>query len=115
LAIGHIHLKVGHLPTAKNFYVDVLGLTQVATYPGALFLSDGHYHHHLGLNTWESLGALPRTPSLGLASFTLIDDTSSEIEKLAVRLTSAKITYTTHSDQHLTTQDPWGNILHIVA
>lgn len=115
LTMGHVHLKVGHLPTARRFYVDILGLSVVAAYPGALFLSDGLYHHHLGLNTWESLGAPLRVPSLGLAGFTLIVDTATDLKKLALRLASANVTYTTGTNQQLTTQDPWGSTLRIVT
>lgn len=58
-AIGHVHLHVGELQRAAAFYHEGLGLDQVVwSYPGALFLSAGGYHHHLGLNTWAA-GASP--------------------------------------------------------
>jgi catechol 2,3-dioxygenase len=58
--IGHVHLKVADLERAVGFYRDVLGF-EVQQYFGksAAFLSAGGYHHHLGLNTWESLGGTP--------------------------------------------------------
>jgi catechol 2,3-dioxygenase len=58
--IGHVHLKVANLQRAIDFYSGVLGL-QVMQYlgDGAVFLSAGGYHHHIGLNTWESLGGSP--------------------------------------------------------
>lgn len=60
--IGHVHLKVSDLKRSIAFYRDVIGLELMQRYgPQAAFLSAGGYHHHLGLNTWESLGG-PRPP-----------------------------------------------------
>ncbi|NNU79288.1 glyoxalase [Halovulum dunhuangense] len=60
LRIGHVHLRVADLDRAIAFYRDVLGLDLVQRYgPGAAFLSAGGYHHHIGLNTWDSLGGTP--------------------------------------------------------
>ena len=58
--IGHVHLKVADLERALGFYCGVLGFTLTQRYgPGAAFVSAGGYHHHIGLNTWESLGGSP--------------------------------------------------------
>jgi catechol 2,3-dioxygenase len=58
--IGHVHLKVADLERALGFYVGVLGFELVTTYGDqAAFISAGGYHHHIGLNTWESLGGSP--------------------------------------------------------
>ncbi len=58
--IGHVHLRVADLDRAIAFYGEVLGFELMQRYgPGAAFLSAGGYHHHIGLNTWESLGATP--------------------------------------------------------
>jgi catechol 2,3-dioxygenase len=68
VGIGHVHLKVADLDRALHFYRDVLGF-QVVQRMGsqAAFLSAGGYHHHLGLNTWESRGGAPPPPgSTGL-------------------------------------------------
>lgn len=55
--IGHVHLKVSDLERSVAFYRDVIGLEVMQRYgPGAAFLSAGGYHHHIGLNTWESKG-----------------------------------------------------------
>ena len=65
--IGHVHLKVADLQRALDFYCGVLGFQVTTTRPGAAFISAGGYHHHLGLNTWESLGGSPPPPgSTGL-------------------------------------------------
>jgi catechol 2,3-dioxygenase len=61
--IGHIHLKVADLDRAIGFYCGVLGFEVTQRYgPGAAFLSAGGYHHHIGLNTWESRGGTPPPP-----------------------------------------------------
>ncbi|HEY2072337.1 MAG TPA: VOC family protein [Gaiellaceae bacterium] len=58
--IGHVHLKVADLDRALGFYVGVLGFDEFARYGDeAAFISAGGYHHHIGLNTWESKGAGP--------------------------------------------------------
>jgi len=57
--IGHVHLKVSDLDRAVRFYRDVLGFDLMSQVPGAAFLSAGGYHHHIGLNTWDSRGGSP--------------------------------------------------------
>ena len=66
--IGHVHLKVANLECSLAFYCGVLGFQLVQRYgAGAAFVSAGGYHHHIGLNTWESLGGPPPPPgSTGL-------------------------------------------------
>ena len=61
--IGHVHLKVADIDRALAFWRDVLGFEEQARYGDqAVFLSAGDYHHHIGLNTWESLGGSPPPP-----------------------------------------------------
>jgi len=69
--IGHIHLQVSTLSRAKKFYHGILGMDITQdSYPGALFLSAGGYHHHIGVNIWSGQGAeWPGTDTLGLAGF----------------------------------------------
>lgn len=71
--IGHIHLQVSDLGRARSFYHEALGLDVVQdTFPGALFMSAGGYHHHVGANVWSSRGAKPAEEnSLGLSAFGL--------------------------------------------
>jgi catechol 2,3-dioxygenase len=60
VTIGHVHLKVADIERALGFYCGVLGFELVTRYgPQAAFVSAGGYHHHIGLNTWESLGGSP--------------------------------------------------------
>jgi catechol 2,3-dioxygenase len=72
--IGHVHLNVGDLTAAEAFYSGALGFdVMVRGYPGALFVSAGGYHHHLGLNTWVGEGAPPPPPgSRGLREFEVV-------------------------------------------
>jgi len=71
--IGHIHLNVSSLFKAEKIYNDLIGFDITASsYPGALFLSAGGYHHHVGVNTWQSNnGTPPPENSAGLVSFTI--------------------------------------------
>ena len=57
LRVGHIHLRVGDLAPTQTFYCDTIGLDPTAGRGGALFMSSGHYHHHVGSNVWQSAGA----------------------------------------------------------
>lgn len=107
---GHIHLKVGDLETAKKFYVDILGFDITAEMPTALFISAGGYHHHFGLNTWESLGAKERTESLGLSSFEILVPDDSELNQVQKRLEENKISFD-RNKSFITTKDPWNNIV----
>jgi len=72
--IGHVHLKVAGVPRAAAFYRDELGFEEMAQLPSAAFLSAGGYHHHIGLNSWQSAGAPPapaNAPGLREIAFTL--------------------------------------------
>ena len=86
--IGHVHLQVADIPAAEGFYSGALGLdVMVRSYPGALFLAAGGYHHHLGLNTWQSAGA-PRPPegALGLDRYELVLPDAAARDEAAERL-----------------------------
>jgi catechol 2,3-dioxygenase len=86
--IGHVHLQVSDIPSSEGFYNGAVGLdVMVRSYPGALFLSAGGYHHHLGLNTWQSAGAPPPPESaLGLDRYELVLPDSSDVDAAAERL-----------------------------
>lgn len=71
--IGHVHLKVADLKRAVQFYRDTLGFDVIVEYDTAAFLSAGGYHHHIGLNTWESKDGSPPAPgSTGLYHFAIL-------------------------------------------
>lgn len=91
--IGHVHLKVADLERAIAFYRDVLGFELTQRYgTQAAFLSAGGYHHHIGLNTWESLGGLPPAPgTTGLFHVAILYPTRAELADALRRVTSAGI------------------------
>jgi catechol 2,3-dioxygenase len=86
--IGHVHLKVSDLEQSVRFYVDVLGFkVQQRWGNSAAFLAFGEYHHHLGLNTWESRGGQPPPPgSTGLFHFAILFETRAELGAALRRL-----------------------------
>jgi catechol 2,3-dioxygenase len=89
--IGHIHLQVSHLNVARTFYHQLLGFTVMQeSYPGALFVAAGGYHHHIGLNTWRSRAAAPRhSQATGLASFQIQVPDAPTLKQLTTRLQEA--------------------------
>ena len=108
--LGHVHLKVGDVQEARKFYIDLLGFNVTAYVPGALFVSIGGYHHHIGLNSWMSTGAGIRTPSLGLSEVTITLGNENNVSNLAKRLEAAKHTFT-YKNGKIRVADPWGNSL----
>jgi catechol 2,3-dioxygenase len=91
--IGHVHLKVANLDRALRFYCGVLGfqLTQRIA-DSAAFISAGGYHHHIGLNTWESLGGSPPPPgATGLYHLAILYPTRAELADALKRLIAAKV------------------------
>ena len=91
--IGHVHLKVANLDRALAFYSGVLGLELTQRFgSSAAFLSAGGYHHHIGLNTWESLGATPPPAGhTGLYHLALLYPTQAALGDALKRLIAAKI------------------------
>src|SRR3954466_10175830 len=91
--IGHVHLKVADLQRALDFYVGVLGFELMQRYgTQAAFVSAGGYHHHLGLNTWESLGGSPPPRgSTGLFPTPILYPTRAALADALLRLINAGI------------------------
>jgi len=90
--IGHVHLKVADLDRALKFYCGVLGFQVTTTRPGAAFISAGGYHHHLGLNTWESRGGQPPAPgTTGLYHLAVLYPTRAALADALRRLIAANI------------------------
>jgi catechol 2,3-dioxygenase len=113
--IGHVHLKVGDLERALGFYCGVLGFEITQRYgPSAAFISAGGYHHHIGLNTWESLGGPAPSPgTTGLYHLAIVYPTRTELADALRRLTAADIPLDGASDhgvsEALYLRDPDGN------
>ena len=91
--IGHVHLQIRDVDEVERFYSDILGFdVTVRSYPGALFVSAGGYHHHLGLNSWASAGAPPPPPGArGLDWFEVFVPNDDELERIERRLESAGV------------------------
>ncbi len=102
--IGHVHLHVADLDEAGRFYQDVLGFQATFLYSmardfGALFLSAGGYHHHIGLNIWRGVGAPPPPPdAVGLRYFTVVLPDLAELDRVIARVRAAGIVGDQHSE-----------------
>jgi catechol 2,3-dioxygenase len=107
--MGHVHLRVADIPAAEGFYNGALGLeVTVRSYPGALFLSAGGYHHHVGVNTWQSQGAPPPPEgSLGLDRYELVLPTVDERDAAAGEV--GELGDPIHTDDGVLATDPSGN------
>ncbi|WP_449277755.1 VOC family protein [Leucobacter sp. GX24907] len=106
--VGHVHLQVGDLPTARKFYVDALGFEPTVTgYPGALFASAGGYHHHVAMNTWNSNGAGPRAARLGLGDVAIVLPSRNDLDALAARLRERGLEFS-DTGGSIVVNDPWG-------
>jgi catechol 2,3-dioxygenase len=108
--MGHVHLQVSDLDEAERFYNGVLGFdVTVRGYPGALFVSAGGYHHHIGLNTWHSAGAGPAEPgSVGLRSFEVELPDERALEAAVGRIRNAGLALE-EADGRPLVRDPSGN------
>ncbi|MGP9605982.1 VOC family protein [Glutamicibacter sp. AOP33-2CA-4] len=113
--IGHVHLQVGDVATARAFYVNTLGFDETTSLGNqALFVSAGGYHHHMAMNVWNSRGAGPRKDTLGLGEVLINVPTEEEVGKLAERLSFAKVE-NHHTGDELRFMDPWNNQLRVAV
>lgn len=98
--IGHVHLKVADLQRALDFYCGVLGFQLTQRYGAqAAFVSAGGYHHHIGLNTWESQGGRPPAPgSTGLYHVAILYPTRADLGNALRRLVAAGVALDGASD-----------------
>jgi catechol 2,3-dioxygenase len=112
--MGHVHLHVGDLTAAEAFYHAGLGFDKVVwEYPGALFLSAGGYHHHLGTNTWSS-GPPPAEDQARLLSWDVVVPTADDADAAARSLEKRGYPIE-HLDDAWVAADPWGTTLRLVA
>ena len=107
--VGHVHLQVGDVTTAREFYVDRLGFDLTFAYGAqAIFVSAGGYHHHMAMNTWNSAGAGPRTPGLGLSLIEIdvpsADDLGALVERMRHHGIEAR-----DDGRTVEVSDPWGS------
>ncbi|WHY32456.1 VOC family protein [Cytobacillus firmus] len=108
--MGHIHLHVAELANTEKFYTEGLGFEAVCRYgTQALFISSGKYHHHIGLNTWNGVGApQPSENSAGLQSFKLIFENEAAINQAVENLKKLGAAAAVENNQVIT-EDPSGN------
>ena len=113
--IGHVHLSVGDVDTAREFYVDRLGF-EVTTMYGtqALFVSAGGYHHHMAMNTWNSAGAGRRGLALGLGKVEIVVPTADDLGELGERMSHYDVA-TRDDGRTLAIDDPWENLVEVRA
>ena len=112
--IGHVHLKVADLDRAIAFYSGVLGFEVTQRMPGVAFLSAGGYHHHIGLNTWESAGGVPPAAgTTGLYHLAIRYPTRAALGEALRRLAESRVSLDGASDhgvsEALYLRDPDGN------
>jgi catechol 2,3-dioxygenase len=113
--MGHLHLHVGDLDAASRFYHDALGLDRVVwSYPGALFLSAGGYHHHLGVNTWAGRAAPASESDARLLEWRIVMPTAEDARDAAMRLEAAGHPVILENTGWLAT-DPWGTRLRLLG
>jgi catechol 2,3-dioxygenase len=114
--IGHMHLKVADLDASERFYVGVLGFGLTQRFgPGAIFVAADGYHHHLGLNIWESAGQPPPpTGAVGLHHFEVRLPDAAAVEAVAARIRAARIP-TEETADGLLVRDPAGNAITLRA
>lgn len=113
--VGHVHLSVGDIPSARGFYADRLGFETTATFgPQALFVSAGGYHHHMAMNTWKSAGAGPRQLALGLGLVRIEVPAADDLGALNERLAHYRIA-TRDDGRTLGFEDPWANRIEVTA
>lgn len=114
--VGHVHLHVGDIQRAAAFYHQALGLDAVVwSYPGALFLSAGGYHHHLGLNTWAGPGATAAgEDDAKLLDWEIVLPRPADADAAAESLRTAGHA-AERSDGGWLARDPWGTAVRIVT
>lgn len=115
MGIGHVHLKVSDLDRSIAFYRDVIGLDLQQRFgPGAAFLSAGGYHHHLGLNTWESRGGTrPPRGTTGLYHVAFLYPTRAALARAVAQVGTAGVSLMGAADHGVSEavylDDPDGN------
>ncbi len=113
--VGHVHLQVGDVDTAHEFYVSQLGFEATMKFgPSALFVSAGGYHHHMAMNTWNSKGAGPRQLALGLGRVDIQVPSDDDIGALTERMTHYGVD-ARNDGQTVTFADPWQNTIRVRA
>ncbi len=112
--VGHVHLKVADVASAAAFYRDALGMEEQAQLPSAAFFAAGGYHHHVGLNSWQSSGAArapDSAPGLREIDFELGDAPALEALERTLAGAGARAPSDLETDGELSVRDPDGQLL----
>jgi catechol 2,3-dioxygenase len=113
--IGHVHLYVRDIDDASRFYHESLGFDKVVwNYPGALFMSAGGYHHHLGTNTWASGAPLATDDDARLLEWEIVVPTDSDVDAVARSLESNGDSVQ-RDDADVIVHDPWGTRVRVTS
>ncbi|SDQ28378.1 catechol 2,3-dioxygenase [Curtobacterium sp. UNCCL20] len=112
--VGHVHLSVGDVDTARAFYVDQLGFATTAGFGEALFVSAGGYHHHMAMNTWNSRGAGRRQLALGLGLVRIEVRGTDDLGALVARMRDTGV-QTADDGRTVAFEDPWANRIEVTA
>ena len=112
--LGHVHLYVGDIDKAEAFYHDALGFDKVVwSYPGALFMSAGGYHHHLGTNTWARGAPAATDADARLLEWEIIVPAAKDAEEAASHVKASGYPIKEENGEWILT-DPWGTSLRLV-
>jgi catechol 2,3-dioxygenase len=113
--VGHVHLSVGDVESAREFYVNHLGFARTIEIPGsALFVSAGGYHHHMAMNVWNSRGAGRRQQTLGLGRVDILVPGADDLGELGERLAHYGH-QTRDTGAALEFDDPWANLIRVTS
>jgi catechol 2,3-dioxygenase len=113
--VGHVHLSVGDVETAQEFYVHRLGFSFTTGLPGsALFVSAGGYHHHMAMNVWGSRGAGRRAPALGLGLVRIEVPVADDLDALTDRMRHHGVDLEDDGST-VAFEDPWANRIEVTA
>ena len=114
-SVGHVHLSVGDVATAREFYVNRLGFETTAQVgSSALFVSAGGYHHHMAMNSWNSAGAGKRRLALGLGLVRIEVPTDDDLHSLGDRLRHYGLDGR-NDGRVLGFDDPWLNRIEVMS
>jgi len=113
--VGHVHLYVGDIEQAAAFYHDVVGFDKIVwNYPGALFMSAGGYHHHLGTNIWAAKSPPATDADARLLEWEIVVPSVTDVEAVRRSVESANVLLTSESNG-VVVRDPWGTAVRIRA
>jgi catechol 2,3-dioxygenase len=113
--VGHVHLSVGDVESASEFYVSKLGFDRTVEIPGqAVFVSAGGYHHHMAMNVWNSRGAGRRQPTLGLGQVDIVVPSADDVGELSDRMRHYGVE-ARDDGQTVAFDDPWANVIRVTA